>query len=61
MNRLKTIVSLCEGQIESFLQLGLQIYIILERLDRKPSSGVFHICLSIVYHTVILEYFNIKE
>ena len=45
MNRLKNFVSLCEGQIESFLQLGLQLYIILERSDRKPSIGVFHLCI----------------
>ena len=45
MNRLKNLVSLCEGQIESFLQLGLQLYIILERSDRKPSIGVFHLCI----------------
>ena len=44
MNRLKNLVSLFEGQIESFLQLGLQLYIILERSDRKPSIGVFHLC-----------------
>ena len=61
MNQLKTIVSLCEGQVESFLQLGLQIYIILERLDRKPSSGVFHICLCITYGSATCEsYMNLS-
>ena len=45
MNRLKNLVSLCEGQIESFLQLALQLYIILERSDRKPSIGVFHLSI----------------
>ena len=43
MNLLKNLVSLCEGQVESFLQLGLQLYIILEKSDRKPSTGVFHL------------------
>lgn len=43
LTRLKTMVSLCEGQIESFLQLGLQVYIILYRSDRQPSMGVYHL------------------
>ena len=43
LTRLKTMVSLCEGQIESFLQLGLQLYIILHRADRRPSMGVYHL------------------
>ena len=43
LTRLKTMVSLCEGQIESFLQLGLQVYIILHRADRRPSMGVYHL------------------
>merc|ERR1719350_2552692 len=37
MTRLKNIVSLCEGQVESMFQLGLQVFIILYRADRKPS------------------------
>ena len=43
LTHLKTMVSLCEGQIESFLQLGLQVYIILYRSDRRPSIGVYHL------------------
>ena len=45
LTHLKTTVSLCEGQIESFLQLGLQVYIILHRTDRRPSIGVYHLYL----------------
>ena len=47
MNRLKNFVSLCQGQIESTLQLGLQLYIILERSDREPSIGVFHLFIDL--------------
>jgi hypothetical protein len=43
MTRLKNIVSLCEGQIESMFQLGLQVFIILYRADRKPSYGVYYL------------------
>ena len=42
MTRLKNIVSLCEGQVESMFQLGLQVFIILYRADRKPSYGVYY-------------------
>ena len=43
MTRLKNIVSLCEGQVESMFQLGLQVFIILYRADRKPSYGVYYL------------------
>ena len=43
MTRLKLLVSLCEGQVESMFQLGLQVFIILYRADRKPSYGVYYL------------------
>ena len=43
MTRIKNLVSLCEGQVESMFQLGLQVFIILYRADRKPSYGVYYL------------------
>ena len=43
MTRVKNLVSLCEGQVESMFQLGLQVFIILYRADRKPSYGVYYL------------------
>ena len=37
LTRLNNILTFAEGQIESFFQLGLQIYIIFSRADRQPS------------------------
>ena len=37
LTRLNNILTFAEGQIESFCQLGLQIYIIFNRADRQPS------------------------
>ena len=37
LTRLNNILTFAEGQIESFCQLGLQIYIIFSRADRQPS------------------------
>ena len=37
LTRLNNILTFAEGQIESFCQLGLQLYIIFSRADRQPS------------------------
>merc|ERR1719464_2048707 len=35
--KLNDLMTLCEGQLESYLQVGLQTYIICVRADRDPS------------------------
>ena len=35
--KLNDLMTLCEGQLESYLQVGLQSYIICVRADREPS------------------------
>merc|ERR1712129_160363 len=36
--KINDVVSMFEGQVEAYLQVGLQCYIILQRPDRVPSS-----------------------
>ena len=38
LKKLDAMMTLCEGQFESFFQVGLQTYIIFLRADREPSS-----------------------
>ena len=38
-NRVGTLLTQCEGQVENFLQTGLQWYIILSRPDREASAS----------------------
>ena len=35
--KLNDLMTLCEGQLESYLQVGLQTYIVCVRADREPS------------------------